>query len=134
MAENMYHEARNESTAGLIAVGNVVLNRVKSEYFPDEICKVIYEGPHKVSWKDPTILIPIPFKCQFSWYCDGKKDVIANKQKYIEIHALATRLILGNIPDITDGALHYHATYVNPGWASKMTITTKIDQHIFYKW
>ena len=34
---NMYHEARNQGTAGLLAVSNVVLNRVQDERFPDTI-------------------------------------------------------------------------------------------------
>ncbi|SVC37554.1 uncharacterized protein METZ01_LOCUS290408, partial [marine metagenome] len=38
MALNLYHEARNESTAGRVAVGQVVLNRVKSIYFPQSVC------------------------------------------------------------------------------------------------
>ena len=38
------------------------------------------------------------------------------------------------LPDITDGALHYHASYIDaPKWAKKQKITTKIDTHIFYR-
>lgn len=34
------HEARGESKQGMIAVGSVVLNRVKSKEYPDGICAV----------------------------------------------------------------------------------------------
>ena len=33
--------------------------------------------------------------------------------------------------DITDGATHYHADYVNPQWG--LPKTTQIGRHIFYK-
>lgn len=35
--------------------------------------------------------------------------------------------------DITNGATHYHATYVNPYWASSLTKTTQFENHVFYK-
>lgn len=35
--------------------------------------------------------------------------------------------------NFTLGATHYHATYVSPYWAPKMTKTTTIQNHIFYK-
>jgi hypothetical protein len=36
-----------------------------------------------------------------------------------------------NLKDITQGALYYHADYVNPRW--KLEKTTVIGRHIFYK-
>ena len=38
MAMNVYHEARNESTMGQLAVAQVVLNRVEDDRFPDDVC------------------------------------------------------------------------------------------------
>ena len=39
LADNMYFEARNQGTAGITAVSNVVLNRVRSEMYPNTICE-----------------------------------------------------------------------------------------------
>ena len=39
MALNIYHEAKNQSVAGQIAVGLVVINRVKDRRFPNGIVK-----------------------------------------------------------------------------------------------
>jgi spore germination cell wall hydrolase CwlJ-like protein len=39
----------------------------------------------------------------------------------------------GKNTNITDGADHYHANYVNPYWAKSMTKTTTIENHIFYR-
>jgi len=33
-----------------------------------------------------------------------------------------------------DGATHYHATNVYPDWALTKTKTSRIDDHIFYRW
>ena len=41
LAENIYFEARGESTAGKMAVALVTLNRVMDERFPDTICGVV---------------------------------------------------------------------------------------------
>ena len=83
MALNIYHEAKNQSVTGQIAVGLVVINRVKDNRFPDTICDVIMQGPIRESWKtkknpdlndEERMYYPIRNRCQFSWYCDGKDD------------------------------------------------------------
>ena len=68
MSKNIYFEASTESTAGKIAVGQVVLNRKDSVRFPNTVCDVVYEGIHYKSG------FPVRDRCQFSWYCDGKHD------------------------------------------------------------
>ena len=39
----IYHEARGEDLTSQQLVGEVILNRVESENFPDSICDVIYQ-------------------------------------------------------------------------------------------
>ena len=50
LADNVYWEARNQSVKGMIAVAWVVRNRVKDDRFPDDYCKVIYEGPQRPNY------------------------------------------------------------------------------------
>ena len=69
LAMNMYHEARNQSFAGQLAVANVTMNRVNDERFPDTICEVVKQGPTRPSWKDKTKRVPIRNRCQFLWFC-----------------------------------------------------------------
>ena len=45
LALNMYHESRDQGSAGLLGVSSVVLNRVKDERFPYTICEVVEQGP-----------------------------------------------------------------------------------------
>ena len=131
MAFNIYHEARNESMLGQIAVGQVVMNRVWDKRFPNTVCEVVKQAvTHKGTNK------PVLFRCSFSWYCDGQVDDVNKDSKawrysleYASI-VLSGRIVL----DITEGATHYHATYVRPSWAKTKTRTTRIDRHIFYRW
>ena len=134
LALNIYHEARNQSIAGQIAVGQVTLNRMRDKRFPSTICEVVTQGPHRPSWKGTGEMIPIRNKCHFSWYCDGKSDKIRQKKTYSDIVDLSRMLMKQNMIDITTGATHYHADYVSPAWAKTKTRTTKIEDHIFYRW
>ena len=136
LALNMYHEARDQGTAGVLAVSAVVFNRIKDSRFPNTVCEVIEEGPTRASWKNPKIRFPIKNKCQISWYCDGKSDKPYDKEKYEYLLKLSIVFLSKKIPflDITDGAVFYHADYVRPKWAKTKTKTIEIEDHIFYKW
>ena len=134
MAKNIYFEAAVESTAGQLAVAQVTMNRVKSRHYPNTVCEVVYEGKHYTTSKGEQF--PVRDRCQFSWYCDGKGDEIKNKGKlWDSAHDLARYVLKrqNDLIDITDGATHYHATYIDaPRWAHQKRKHMTIDQHIFY--
>ncbi len=134
MAKNIYFEAAVESTAGQLAVAQVTLNRVESPHFPNSVCEVVYQGPHYTGASGKEF--PVRDRCQFSWYCDGKSDEPAIRGKLWDgAHKLAKYALSRqkDLIDITDGATHYHATYIDaPRWAHQKKIKTTIDQHIFY--
>jgi len=136
LAENVYHEARNQPLAGQMAVISVTINRVNDPRFPDTICGVVKEGPHRPSWKGTGEMIPVRHRCQFSWYCDGKSDKIRDEETFVDILLLTESIVSGSIKvlDITEGATHYHADYVSPAWAETKTKTIEIEDHIFYRW
>ena len=131
MALNMYHEAKNQSMLGQLAVGQVVMNRVEDKRFPDNVCDVVTEA---VTYKGTDK--PVLHKCQFSWYCDGQKDEPDfDSKEWWDAKEYASIVLSGTIMlDVTEGATHYHATYVRPAWAKTKTKTTRIDRHIFYRW
>ena len=116
LALNVYHEARDQSTAGQVAVAQVVINRVNDERFPDSVCKVV---------KQPG---------QFSWLWDKKSNKPYEEKAWDKSLVVARTVYDGKTVDITDGATYYHANYVTPSWAKKRTKTVRIDDHIFYKW
>tara|TARA_B100001094_G_scaffold131313_1_gene127154 strand:- start:31241 stop:31750 length:510 start_codon:yes stop_codon:yes gene_type:complete len=136
IAKNIYWEARNQPFRGMVAVGQVTMNRVKDSRFPDTPCEVVQQGPTKPSWKDPSIKYPVKHRCQFSWFCDGKSDVVPEYDIDIweYVLAMSTKIATGYWADLTHGATHYHADYVTPSWAKSKQKTRVIGDHIFYIW
>jgi len=130
LALNSYYEARSESVAGQVAVAQVVMNRVKSNKFPNTICEVIQHGKTRINWKGN--VVPILNQCHFSWWCDGKSDIPVDVRTYHSILDLVTDILYLDTVDITEGSLYYHADYVTPYWAPSFEMVTKIDRHIFY--
>jgi spore germination cell wall hydrolase CwlJ-like protein len=134
MALNIYHESRSENLAGKFAVADVVINRVNDRRYPDSVCGVIYDAELKPSWKDPTKEVPIRNRCQFSWYCDGKLDDPTETDAWNESILVAHQSIYeGRMLGLTEGATHYHTTYVEPYWASSLDLVGHIGSHIFYR-
>jgi spore germination cell wall hydrolase CwlJ-like protein len=125
MAENIYYEAGNQSYAGKIAVGQVVLNRVKAPGYPRSICGVIYDGSQNVKTS----------ACQFSWTCAEHKGIDKSSSFWNESQKAAKELLTKKdmAIDITEGALNYHANYVKPAWSKTLTFVAQIDQHLFYR-
>lgn len=119
LAENIYHEAGYEPEAGKVAVALVTMNRVQDPRFPKDICGVVKQKTH--------------YTCQFTWWCENKST---NKNKDAYVDALEVALLVyanyEKLKDNTQGALYYHADYVNPRWAN-LEKTAVIGRHIFYK-
>ena len=66
----------------------------------------------------------------------GKKDDVNMKsEKWRNSLRYASMVITNRITlDVTEGATHYHATYVRPAWARTKTKSVRINRHIFYRW
>jgi spore germination cell wall hydrolase CwlJ-like protein len=144
LAENIYFESRSDSLAGQAAVADVVINRVHDDRYRNTVCDVVRDGPIRESWKtrnDPDlpdnerVYYPIRNMCQFSWYCDGKKETVHDKKAWIKAQYIAYQMLYADrFRGITEGATHYHAHYVNPNWARKIQFIDNIGSHKFYRW
>ena len=135
LAQNIYHEARGEIVDGQIAVSNVVINRVKSKQFPNDICSVVYQR-NQIEIIDRIFKIfRIPKLCQFSWVCDFKPNSINDLESWKNIQMLSQKIVLGEYDDLTNGATHYYnpKRAPTPQWANVLTKTTVIGNHQFYK-
>ncbi|MGJ5618514.1 cell wall hydrolase [Sulfitobacter sp. MF3-043] len=121
LSEALYFEARGETVKGQFAVAEVIMNRVKSARFPGSLCGVIHQGTGK------------KYGCQFTYTCDGNKEVIAEPMAFTRVSKVARVILDGNAPKLTDGATHYHTTAVRPSWARVYTKTARIGQHLFYR-
>ncbi len=119
LAKNIYFEGRNQPWVGQLAIAQVTLNRVKSVAFPATICQVVKQQRKEI--------------CQFSWYCDGKSDKPKNIKEYGNATDIAIQAYSQTLPDVTEGALWYHATYIQkPFWAHTFKKKVQINEHIFY--
>ncbi len=125
LACNIYHESRGEPRLGKLGVGLVTINRVASNAYPSSICEVVWEKHKHYETKKMTP--------QFSWTLDGKSDKVYHQNAWDQSLDIATRLVSGGgYPDITAGALWYHADYVDPAWAAQLYLTIRIDHHLYY--
>ncbi len=121
MAQAIYFEARGESYRGQVAVGQVVMNRVAHKLYPTTICSVVYQNQHRRN------------ACQFSFACDGIPERVTERKAWDQAMEIAKGVIAGELYLTEVGyATHYHATYVYPHWAPRMTKVTKIGLHVFY--
>lgn len=114
MAEALYFEARGESRAGQRAVAEVILNRVDSGRFPNNVCGVVNQ------------------RGQFSYTISGSRK-IRNKSAYMRVRTVAQEALSGAPRTLTSGATYFHTPQVRPSWSRRFTRTTRIGSHIFYR-
>jgi spore germination cell wall hydrolase CwlJ-like protein len=122
LANAVYFEARSESVRGQIAVAQVVLNRVFSGYYPEDVCGVVYQGARR------------HLSCQFTFACDGIPDVVTEPDAWERAKRIANAALDGKVwlKDVGK-ATHYHAYWVNPYWVRSMRRLQRIGVHSFYR-
>ena len=108
----IYFEARDQPPPGQSAVAEVILNRVYSPLYPDDICSVVYAP------------------AQFSFTANPTE--IKNAHAWINATELAYDALTfcTNCPGLN--STHYHASYVSPPWAKVFTPEATIGGHLFY--
>ena len=125
LTEAIYFEARGEPLSGQLAVGNVIMNRVESDNFPNTICGVVHQGK-QINGR------MVRHKCQFSYYCDGKKEEYDDREAYIISSKVAMDVIFEPSYEMYD-ALYYHSVTVEPFWSHTKEYLGSIGNHEFYK-
>jgi hypothetical protein len=122
MTAAIYYEAANEPVEGQRAVAQVILNRVRHPAFPDTVCGVVFQGAERATG------------CQFTFTCDGSLARSPSKGLWFRAQSVAAATLSGLVERSVGHATHYHASYVLPYWAPKLTKLTMIGSHIFYQW
>lgn len=118
LAKNVFHEARGEGRHGMMMVGHVVLNRVKSKKFSDTICGVIYQPK------------------QFSWVHKKKKHSVNPDSKEWKQALDVARTVLERDNDPTGGSLYFYSSSIlkkKPSWAKKKQMVAKSGNHVFFR-
>ena len=123
IADAVYFEARGEPLRGQMAVAQVVMNRVFSGRYPDNVCDVVYQnaGHH--------------LACQFTFACEGKDlSRIDEPDMWEQAKRIAKDVLDGKIWLSEVGhATHYHAYWVRPSWVNEMAKLYKLGVHTFYR-
>lgn len=112
----VYFESRGEPLDGQLAVAHVIINRAESGRFPDDYCSVVTQ------------------RSQFSFVRGGRIPA-PNRGSAAWTRAKAiARIAHGDLWEspVAD-SLYFHATYVRPGWARRLSRRAQIDNHIFYR-
>lgn len=111
----------------------VILNRAESKYYPNTFCGVVRQAN-----RNPDGSLKRG-KCAFSYYCDGKPDVVPDdvleQQAWREAKEIAELVInesIVGVKDPTNGAEHYHTLTVDPYWKNEEKVTINDEAHIFY--
>lgn len=120
LSRTIYWEAKDEGTAGMEAIANVVMNRLGHKGFPNTICEVVRQGHEQGV-------------CQFSWWCDGRSDDAEEDKPYAIAKEIARKALNRKLPDRTGGAMYFHQQKVKPIWSAEYIKTVVIGEHIFYK-
>ena len=123
LADAVYFEARGEPLRGQMAVAQVVMNRVFSGRYPNNVCEVVYQNANR------------HLACQFTFACEGKDlsriDELDmwRQAKQIAKDALDGKIWLAEVGHAT----HYHAYWVHPSWVHEMKKMYKLGVHTFYR-
>ncbi|MDR4885972.1 LysM peptidoglycan-binding domain-containing protein [Fredinandcohnia sp. QZ13] len=113
LAKMIYSEARGESLQGQIAVGAVIMNRVKSPLFPNTVKDVLFEKSNGYY--------------QFTPAETGVINTATPNAQHIEA---AKRAISGEDP--TNGALFfYNPDKTSSSYLRSRTVSTTIGNHVF---
>jgi spore germination cell wall hydrolase CwlJ-like protein len=122
LANAVYFEARGEPVRGQIAVAQVVMNRVFSPFYPNDVCGVVYQNAERRN------------ACQFTFACDGIADVVTEPDAWARAKHIARDMLDGKLwmPEVAKST-HYHAYWVHPDWVAEMKKVYKLGVHTFYR-
>lgn len=122
LARTIWGEARGEGPIGMQAVANVIMNRVRcGGWWGNDIITVCQK--------------PYQFSC---WNRDDPNFNLVQRVSGFDLEfatarRIARRAVYGALPDMTEGADHYHAAGISPLWAGGERPVAVIGRHIFYK-
>lgn len=128
MAKTIYGEARGEfnrlegGLSSLIAIGNVINNRLKSGFFGISVQDICLKPWQFSCWnrRDPNYAIIT--------------EVTSDDPIFKICLEVSEKIVNQDMPDLTKGADHYYSSLVKntPFWALKKNPSTKIGQHLFF--
>lgn len=132
LSRTLYGEARGEfmhpkgGLSALIAVGNVVMNRLKSnpEWFGKTVSEVCLKPYQFSCWRAKDVNYAIITSVQ-----------LGDHPIFDLCHHVAQKIYYEEWPDLTQGCDHYYASWMTPvpAWAKGLKPKREIGQHLFFK-
>lgn len=115
LALNIYHEAVKEPYYGMVAVGQVTMNRFQSGRWGN-LCDTVYA------------------KAQFSWTLDKKRVAMVPSGKYwLKAQKVAKDVARGLRLKRLENSIFYHADYIPaPKWITEVKVRHVVGRHLFY--
>lgn len=122
LANAIYFEARGEAEGGQMAVAQVVMNRVFSGFYPNDVCSVVYQNADR------------RLRCQFSFACNGKRNTIDEADAWALAVRIAKQMLDGEVyvPEVAKST-HFHDISVHPNWVREMRKMVRYGVHDFYR-
>lgn len=121
LATAMLYEAGGDRD-GQLAVGQVVLNRVRHPAFPATVCGVVFQGSERATG------------CQFTFTCDGALTRRMPQSLLDLARQRARAMLWGMVFPGVGVATHYHTDWVHPVWSTKMDKLARVGTHLFFRW
>ncbi len=119
MSQALYYEARSDSLKGQVAVGTVIMNRVRSPAYPSTVCEVVHQGGTGIA------------ECQFSFFCDSKHERPADKRAWALALDISVSVLEGARVIELEDSLWYHRKELNISWSAQMR-RVEIGDHAFF--
>ena len=114
LAAGVYFEAKSESLAGQLAVGEVIVNRANSRRFPSSYCGVLFQ------------------RGQFSFVRGKSYPSIPRASRQWQTAVAIARIADQELhQSAVSDALFFHAKRVQPRW--RLTRVGSVGNHVFYR-
>lgn len=129
VARTIWGEARSEGRQGMQAVANVIMNRVASSRWPNDVIGVVKQPYQFSAWNfgDPNRA--------------AMQSVTAADPAFRAALEIAEQALRGTLPDITGGANHYLNVELTkqirggrlPNWVDMADKTARVGKHTFLR-
>lgn len=122
LANAVYFESRDEPVRAQIAVAQVVMNRVFSPFYPNDVCGVVYQNANR------------HLACQFTFACNGVPAVVTEPDAWARAQHIARDMLDGRLwmPEVAKST-HYHDYWAHPNWVGEMRRMDRLGGLIFYR-
>ena len=126
LARTIYGEARDEPEDGQRAVGEVIMNRVASNRYPDSVSGVCLQSKQFSCWNLNDV---------------NRSKIISLKpgngnSRFDSCYSIAGEILAGNRSQLSTDVLHYYSDRISaPSWVTKSpnaNMEKKIGHHLFY--